>query len=74
MLAPNINALCVCPQCVPIHAIIRVRPYSVDVCYYSISVGFQYPLAELSAEDRVTICIIESYLDFKVTNFTMIEL
>ena len=28
--------------------------------------GFQYPHEELSVEDRITICVIESYLDFKV--------
>ena len=43
------------------------RPCNIDVSVFC--VGFQYPLAELSAEDRITICIIESYLDFKVTNF-----
>lgn len=30
------------------------------------AVGFQYPSEELSAEDKITLCIIESYLDFKV--------
>lgn len=28
--------------------------------------GFQYSSDELSTEDKITICIIESYLDFKV--------
>ena len=29
--------------------------------------GFQYPHEELSLEDKITICIMESYLDFKVS-------
>ncbi len=30
-------------------------------------VGFQYTMEGLPTEDRVTLCIVESYLDFKVT-------
>ena len=29
--------------------------------------GFHYTVDELSTEDNITMCIIESYLDFKVT-------
>lgn len=37
-------------------------------------VGFQYPSEELSMEDRITLCIIESYLDFKVCTKFVIAL
>lgn len=30
--------------------------------------GFQYYSDELSTEDKITLCIIEGYLDFKVKN------
>ena len=28
--------------------------------------GFQYPSDDLSTEDKVTLCVVENYLEFKV--------
>lgn len=33
-------------------------------------IGFQYANDELSAEDKITVCIIENYLDFKVHSYS----
>ena len=37
------------------------------VCVVCVCVGFQYTVEELSTEDKITLCIIRNYLDFKVT-------
>ncbi len=41
----------------------------LNTCSYfaCVCVGFQYTMEGLPTEDRVTLCIVESYLDFKVT-------
>ena len=34
--------------------------------------GFQCPADNLTSEDKITMCIIQSYLDFKVTSIYLI--
>ena len=43
-------------------------------CAFLFVAGFQYMSDGLSTEDKITLCIIRNYLDFKVYIYTAISL
>jgi hypothetical protein len=48
--------------------------YATTVSVTCLHTGFQYPVEELSLEDKITICIMESYLDFKVSAVSLCQI